>query len=151
MRYLTYQPASILKRIIAMLIDTIPIYLVLLLICSEVLNIKPYATIYDPPLVQQRAALAGSTISLLTMVLWALYGIIAESSSWRGTYGKKFMKIRVSGQNRNRLTTKAIILRNASKLISWLPFNLGFFVAIFTHGNRTWHDMLSKTCVTDLH
>jgi uncharacterized RDD family membrane protein YckC len=150
-RYLAYQPASILKRVLAMLIDIMPIYLGLLLIFSGVLHIKLVATPYDPPMVQQRAATAVFTINFLTMVLWGLYGILAESSAWRGTFGKKFMKIRVSAQSRNRLTYKAIIIRNVSKLVSWFPFSLGFLVAIFTHGNRTWHDMLSKTCVTDRH
>jgi uncharacterized RDD family membrane protein YckC len=149
MRYLTYRPASNVKRTIAYLIDTIPIQLGLYLVSHVCFGVSPIADRTSPPDVQVASLQARMLIAFGTLGIWIIYCILGELSPMRGTYGKVAMGIRVRPVQGTKLSFGQVLGRNAAKILSAAPCCLGFFFAYFTNGNRAWHDSLSGTAVSD--
>ena len=151
MRYLTYRPANGFKRVMAYMIDVLPINLLLYLVSTKVFGVSPVVDELHAPHQAEQAVLARFAIGVSSFTIWVFYCAIAELSPWRGTYGKLVMGIRVRGLDRDnhRLTLKQVTIRNATKFLSAIPFYLGFFWAFFTNGNRAWHDSLSATAVAE--
>src|SRR5688500_2523792 len=151
MRYLTYRPANGFKRVMAYMIDVLPINLLLYLVSTKLFGVSPIVDELHTPDQAHQALLARFAISVSSFTIWVIYCAIAELSPWRGTYGKVMMGIRVRGLDRDnhRLTLKQVTIRNATKFLSAIPCYLGFFCAFFTDGNRTWHDSLSETAVAE--
>ena len=151
MLYLTYRPANGFKRVMAYMIDILPIYLLLYFASTKFFGINPFAEESHGAAPNHQAAIAHLVISATAFTLWVFYCAIAELSPWRGTYGKLIMGIRVRGLDRDNhsLNLKQVSSRNAAKFLSAIPCFLGFFAAFFTNGNRAWHDSLSKTAVAE--
>lgn len=150
MRHLNYTPASNFKRVIAYLIDTIPIQFGLYLVSHSLYGVSPMVDSFAPPEVAAASLKARLLISLGTLVIWILYCIAGELSPWRGTFGKKMVKISIRSIRGGRLTFGQVLARNGAKFLSAIPCYLGFFAAFFVHGNRAWHDSLSGTAVTEV-
>jgi uncharacterized RDD family membrane protein YckC len=149
MRHLTYRPAHNFKRIAAWLIDVLPIQFSLCVISVAVYNVSPIVDWQAPVDVQMASAKAKAIIQIGTLGIWLFYCIIGELSPWHGTLGKRIMGIKVKSVRSSRLTVKQVLIRNAAKILSWLPLCIGFVAAFFTHGNRAWHDSLSHTAVAE--
>ncbi|MEO7100768.1 MAG: RDD family protein [Luteolibacter sp.] len=149
MRHLHYRPANNFKRTVAYLIDVVPIQMALYVISMSVFDVSPMADPIASTYDRTASLMANSMIGFGTLGIWLLYCIVAELSPMRGTFGKKAMGIAVRSTTGSRMTLGQVLGRNAAKILSALPCYLGFFVAFFTHGNRAWHDSLSKTAVTD--
>lgn len=132
------------------MIDILPIQALLYMICVLGFGVSPIADPFlDHPDVRAAAEKARWAIVVGNLVVWIIYCIIGELSPWRGTLGKKIMGITVKSAYGGKLTARQIIVRNVAKILSAIPCYLGFYWALFTHGNRAWHDSLSKTAVTD--
>jgi uncharacterized RDD family membrane protein YckC len=151
MLYLTYRPANGFKRVMAYMIDMLPITLMLYLVSLKVFGVNPIVDGMASVAQKHQALIARSLITASSFTIWVIYCAIAELSPWRGTYGKLAMGIRVRGLDRDNqgLTFKQVAIRNTSKFLSVIPCYLGFFAAFFTNGNRAWHDSLSKTAVAE--
>ena len=151
MRYLTYRPANGFKRVMAYMIDVLPINLALYLVSTLCFGIRPVVDMMATEAQQQESIVARWIITLASFTIWVFYCAIAELSPWRGTYGKKIMGIRVRGLDRDNqgLNFRQVLIRNTTKFLSAAPCYLGFFWAFFTNGNRAWHDSLSKTAVAE--
>lgn len=149
MRFLSYRPANGFKRIVAYLIDTMPIQILLYFVSMAFFGVSPIADAMSTAPQLHAAAVSRWSISLGTMAIWILYGIVAELSPWRGTLGKKLMGLEVKSADGRRLTVLQVIGRNFLKIVSYLPLGIGFIVAFVSHGNRAWHDMLSGTAVAE--
>ena len=76
-----------------------------------------------------------------------IYHIVMESSAKQATYGKQMLKIKVVDMNGNRISTGTAISRNLLKLLSALPFCLGYVIAFFNKKQQCLHDMLANTLV----
>lgn len=149
MRYLTYRPASNFKRVVAYMIDVIPIQFGLYFISKAFFGVSPIADFLARPDAAAASIKAKLLIDAGTLGIWILYCIVGELSPWRGTFGKKMMDISVRPVTGSRLTIRQVLGRNAAKILSAIPFYLGFLAAFVVYGNRTWHDSLSGTAVTD--
>lgn len=149
MRHLTYRPASNFKRIIAYLIDTLPIQFGLYLVSHSLYGVSPVVDALSPPEVALASLKARLLISVGTLVIWIIYCVAGEMSPWRGTFGKKVMGLSVKSIRGGRPTFGQALGRNGAKFLSAIPLYFGFFAAFFTYGNRAWHDSLSGTAVTE--
>lgn len=149
MRHLNYRPAHNFKRVMAYLIDILPIQMGLYFVCMSYFGISPIMSSHAPPSVATSTLIARTVITCGTLLIWILYCIAGEMSPWRGTLGKKIMGISVKSTTGRRLTFGQILGRNMSKILSAIPCYLGFIAALFVHGNRAWHDSLSKTAVVE--
>ncbi|WP_419701048.1 RDD family protein [Mucilaginibacter sp. NFX135] len=76
-----------------------------------------------------------------------VYHIVMESSVKQATYGKQMLRIKVVDMNGGRISTGTAISRNLLKLISALPFCLGYMIAFFNKKQQCLHDMLANTLV----
>lgn len=79
--------------------------------------------------------------------VWILYSLFMDASSWQGTLGKKIIGIKTVSYTGHQLTMGESALRNLFKIVSALPFSLGFIWFLFDKKHRTWHDMVAKTLV----
>ena len=76
-----------------------------------------------------------------------IYHIVMESSAKQATYGKQMLKIKVVDMNGDRISMGTAISRNLLKLLSALPFCLGYVIAFFNKKQQCLHDMLANTLV----
>jgi uncharacterized RDD family membrane protein YckC len=88
-------------------------------------------------------------IRYISFIIWMLYCIVMESSKFQGTYGKIIMNIKVVDHNGNRLSFTKSLIRNLSKIISYLCLGFGFFWILFDKKNQGWHDKISATFVVN--
>lgn len=79
--------------------------------------------------------------------VWLVYCALMEGSSFQGTLGKRLMGIRVADRQGNRISFGCSIIRNLSKITSYLPFLVGFFWVAGSPQKHGWHDILAKTDV----
>jgi len=91
---------------------------------------------------------------LLAMVMSAaailvpfLYWPALESSRWQATVGKRVMGLSVADIDGNRLSFVHALLRALARIVSAIPFCLGFVMAAFTGRKQALHDIIAKTLV----
>ena len=70
------------------------------------------------------------------VLVYLLYHTVFELSSLRGSPGKFFNKLSVMHKSGDPLPPGRIIIRNLCKVISALPFFLGYTLAMFNKKNR---------------
>jgi len=80
-------------------------------------------------------------------LVWLIYSTVMEASAFQGTVGKRVMHILVVGSDGGRLTLRRSVGRNLAKLLSYVPFCLGFVWVAFSKQKRGWHDMIARTDV----
>jgi uncharacterized RDD family membrane protein YckC len=76
-----------------------------------------------------------------------LYWPVLESSGWQATVGKRVMGLQVTDVDGARLSFVHALLRTLAKIISSIPFGLGFLIAAFTARKQALHDLIVKTLV----
>jgi uncharacterized RDD family membrane protein YckC len=76
-----------------------------------------------------------------------LYGAGLECSPSQATVGKRWMGIKVTDAQGERISFLRATGRYAAKYLSALPCFLGFIMALFSSRNLTLHDRLSETRV----
>lgn len=130
------------KRLLAFLIDVIPLWLLSLVIYNIITGESPM--VEDP-----RAAFTpGRMLARDGCILWwILYSAIAECSPLRGTFGKKMMDIEVLGPHRRPLSFGRAVGRNFAKIISAVPLFIGFFWAFISKDSNAWHDSIAGCSV----
>jgi uncharacterized RDD family membrane protein YckC len=85
--------------------------------------------------------------NLVFMLVAFLYWPLMESSGQQATIGKQLLGIQVTDANGARLTFVRSLLRNLAKILSSLPFGLGFLLAAFTVRKQALHDLITKCLV----
>jgi uncharacterized RDD family membrane protein YckC len=85
--------------------------------------------------------------NLVYILIAILYWPLLESSERQATLGKQLLGIQVVDANGARLSFVRALLRNLAKIISSLPFGLGFLLAAFTPKKQALHDMITKCLV----
>ncbi|HEX9687347.1 MAG TPA: RDD family protein [Burkholderiales bacterium] len=85
--------------------------------------------------------------NLLYLVIAILYWPLMESSERQATIGKQLLGIQVVDANGARLNFVRALLRNLAKILSSLPFGLGFLLAAFTAKKQALHDLITKCLV----
>jgi uncharacterized RDD family membrane protein YckC len=86
-------------------------------------------------------------MSLLQLVLSAVYYIYFETSNKRAIFGKQAMGLEVVDLEGNTLTQRDAIFRYFAKFVSRLFLYLGYFVMLFSSKQQTLHDMFARALV----
>jgi uncharacterized RDD family membrane protein YckC len=146
------------KRILAVIIDFVPIYLVVLGVFMSL----PSAPTQEEMMRMLRRMLERkpvqvpvqfAIVSIAMHVLFAAYGTILEAR-YGTTLGKWLMKLRVVGTQGAGPGVGQCILRNLMKIIELSLFQTPFFflvplIPIFTRYRRRFGDLLARTAVVD--
>ncbi|MFC1735756.1 RDD family protein [Candidatus Hydrogenedentota bacterium] len=91
---------------------------------------------------------AGTVIgSVASLLLWLLYNPLFESSGMQATPGKMALSLIVTDMNGRRISFLRAFGRNLAKIVSVIPFSLGFLIAAFTPKRQALHDMIAGTVV----
>ncbi len=89
---------------------------------------------------------ADAMSGLITNLVWAVYFISLESSTYQATVGKLAMGIRVGDLNGRRIGFWNSVGRNFGKLLSLLTL-VGFPMATWTAKRQALHDRMARTVV----
>ncbi len=81
------------------------------------------------------------------IVIGFVYATVMESSAIQGTLGKMLLGIAVTDALGNRITFEQSAKRYFSKILSYITFLFGFFIAGFTTKKQALHDIVSKSLV----
>jgi uncharacterized RDD family membrane protein YckC len=126
------QPAGFWLRVVAVIVDSA---LMMLLLAVMMIG----------------AAGVGEDLIEPTYWLWVLisflYWPVLESSAQRGTVGKLMLGLVVADIDGGKLPFLRSLLRNLAKIISAIPFYIGFFLAAFTARKQALHDLITKAVV----
>jgi len=126
------QPAGFWLRVVAVIVDS-----ALMMILLAVMMIG--------------AAGVGEDLVEPAYWLWVLisflYWPVLESSAQRGTVGKMMLGLVVADIDGGKLPFLRSLLRNLAKIISAIPFYIGFFLAAFTARKQALHDLITKAVV----
>ena len=145
--------AGFWRRAGAYWIDVIPIALIVFLLFYFFLGFDAVLGAYfeAPSNIDKRITFLSqrNQIRDLTFVIWIVYSAIAEISSLQGTFGKKLLGIKVVDRDGHRIGFGRAFVRNISKILSLIPFGLGFLWVAFSKEKKGWHDIIAKTYVID--
>lgn len=134
-------PAGLLRRLGALLYDTLLLVAVLMV-----------ATALFLPLTGGEAITSAGSRSLEWVYRGLLAGLIVlyYGSFWTRsgqTLGLKSWRLRLEREDGARLTWGDTLLRLAAAVVSLLPAGLGWIWIALDPGKRAWHDRLSRTRV----
>jgi uncharacterized RDD family membrane protein YckC len=137
-------PASLLRRLAAMMYDSLLLLALLMIVTACFL---PFTG---------GEAVRWQTFPLLTLLYWcALAGtvLVYFGLPWtaRGqTLAMTTWRLRLQRDDGCLPTWRDVALRLAASVLSWLPAGLGFIWVLFDRERRAWHDSLSGTRVVVL-
>jgi uncharacterized RDD family membrane protein YckC len=83
---------------------------------------------------------------LFSLTMWA-YFVFQESSTLKSTVGKQAVNIIVTDLNGNRISFTQATKRFILKILSVIPFFIGFLLILFTSKKQAFHDIVAKTVV----
>jgi len=155
----TVRRGNLLKRLLAALIDLLPISLLV----TAVYRMMPGAmSDEEAARLFERITRGGQNVdlpvelalaSISMLVVYVLYGTVMEARGG-ATVGKKLMKLRVVGHGGRPPDLRQCFLRNLLKIIELV--SLGSFLAflvplvpIFTRHHQRFGDLLARTAVVD--
>ncbi len=127
------QPAGFWLRVVAFIVD----YALLLILGAAMMMGADSA--------------AGEEMIPIAYWLWVLlsflYWPVLESTARRATLGKGLLGLVVADADGGRLSFVRSLLRNLAKIISAIPFGIGFLLAAFTGRKQALHDLITKAVV----
>ena len=86
--------------------------------------------------------------ALFGIVLEVLYFTLTEGSAAGQTLGKRLLRIRVvEFATGERIDYRRALARSIGKILSGIPFGLGYFWMLWDRDGQTWHDKLAYTTV----
>ena len=91
----------------------------------------------------------GTALGLLALVPIAklIYSSIAEASVKQATIGKRLMDITVTDMMGNRIEMSTSFARNFAKILSVLPFFIGYLYCFLNKKQQCLHDVIVETLV----
>jgi uncharacterized RDD family membrane protein YckC len=135
------KPAGLLRRLAALLYDTLLLVAVLMTVTWLLLPLTHGEAITH----ESVGALEYLYRALLLGLIVAYFGFSWTRSGQ--TLGMLAWRIRVVRDDGALLRWRDVLVRLASSLLSWLPAGLGFFWLLFDRDHLAWHDRLSRTRV----
>ena len=88
--------------------------------------------------------------TIIVIMIW-LYFALFERSSSQATPGKMALGINVTDMNGNRISFGRASGRHFSKILSFLSFLVGYFMAAFTQKKQGLHDIVAECLVVNKH
>ncbi len=134
--------AGFWKRLAAFIIDNIIAYVLLMIVMA----FMGYSDKLSNPATVVSAVLVMTACSML---IYALYWALFESSSLQATPGKMALGIKVTDMNGNRISFGRALGRNLGKIISGFTLNIGYVMAGFTVRKQALHDKMADCLVID--
>jgi len=144
-------PGSILKRIVAMIIDWVPFSLLGLLVTRVV---RPDLTMDDitAAIMAHDSDIPFEPVLCMlgALMVWVIYGSIMESR-FGATLGKMAMRIEVTSADGTRPTIRQTILRNLIKPIelSWPILIVTMAIPLLTRTHQRLGDIMARTVVIE--
>ena len=139
--------ASLLQRLAAYFIDVFCLGLFpILFLLPTLMPVIDYETVSMQEAIRKIVWGLLNPYIVLFFVHW-LYFSIMESSKYAATLGKMLVGIRVSTPKQQNISFRQANLRYFYKIISYLSFGFGFFVAFTNQQKLTLHDKWADTVV----
>jgi len=144
-------PASVPKRLIAVIIDYVPF---LLLASMALVALRPDLTTEDLTAImaqeQQNIPLEPILCVLGSLVAWVVYGSIMESR-FGATLGKMAMRLEVASADGKKPTVRQAILRNLIRPIelSWPIIIFTMAIPLMMRTRQRLGDIMAKTVVVE--
>ena len=147
----TYYRSSFIKRALAYLIDifitslpaTFIAFLFSIFILPLIFGVKDVQQIDDTEL--------GFAFIIWLGVFLLITVSLMESSRWKGTFGKRIMKIEITDSYGNPISFGKALIRNILKFITTISYGFGFPLIIqlfmFIRTKQLFHDKFSDTIV----
>ncbi len=135
-------PAGVLRRLGAMLYDGLLVLAIIMVGTGVAIGVRTLFT--DPTIVA--ADPQGSVHGIFYQAFIVILIVGFFSCFWRlsgQTLGMQAWRIRVQNVDGSPLRFSQCILRCVAGGLSWLCLGLGYWVALFSAGKRSWSDMLS--------
>jgi uncharacterized RDD family membrane protein YckC len=137
-------PASLLRRIGAMIYDALLLVALLMVVTALML----VATGGEAISGATRPALEWLYRAVLLVALVGFFGVFWTRGGQ--TLGMAAWHIRVERLDGSRLSWRDVVVRLGAAALSWLPAGLGFLWVLVDRDGRAWHDRLSGTRVVHL-
>ncbi len=137
-------PAGVCRRLGAMLYDGLLMLAIIMVGTGAAIGLRTLFT--DPTLIA--ADPQGSVHGIFYQAFIVVLIIGFFSCFWRlsgQTLGMQAWRIRVQNVDGSRLRFSQCVLRCGAGVLSWLCLGLGYWVAFFSAGKRSWSDMLSDS------
>lgn len=125
-------------RLIALILDNAIVF-ILLLAALLSLGVLVAAVGLEGP--------AGLAAWVLVTFVPFLYWPVLESSRWQATVGKRILGLQVTDADGDRMSFVLALMRSLAKIVSSIPFGLGFLLTAFTARKQALHDIIVKTVV----
>lgn len=92
--------------------------------------------------------LGQNVADVIRLILFYAYNICFEYFG-EGTVGKAVVNIKVIGIDERPPSLFHVIVRNFGKILSGIPFGLGFFMILAPHVRQTIHDKVGRCLVVE--
>ena len=96
---------------------------------------------------QPAGSTSGPVLCVLLAVFFCLYFPLLESSGRQATFGKMALGVIVTDLGGNRISFARALARTLAKVLSGLPFYLGYLLAAVTEKKQALHDLIASTLV----
>lgn len=131
------RPASLIKRLMAMLYDFMLILAIWVVTGFVAVALNDGEAVEGPLF---KTALFCITF-LFFGFFWTRLGQTLGMQAWR---------LRVQTLDGYRLTWSRALMRFMLAIISFIPLGMGYIWMLFSDEKLTWHDKLSETCIVQL-
>jgi uncharacterized RDD family membrane protein YckC len=89
--------------------------------------------------------------ALFGLLLEVLYFTLTEGSASGQSLGKRLLRIRVVDfETGERIDYRRALGRSIGKILSGIPFALGYLWMLWDRDGQTWHDKLAHTTVANV-
>jgi len=83
--------------------------------------------------------------------VYVLVPISMEAGKWQASFGKRALGLQVTDMNGQKISWGKSFQRHLLKIVSAVPFYLGFVAALFTAKRQCWHDIWTDCVVIKRH
>lgn len=143
--------AGFWKRLLAYVIDMVPIFLVVFCIAYFFLGFDQTLHNYlsGDRSHEARAYFLSerNKVRDSALLLWIFYGLFMDCSKFQGTHGKILLKLKVVDESGERITLPQSVKRTSMKIVGAIPVYLGYIWVAFRKDKASWHDLTAKTRV----
>ncbi|MGQ3012321.1 MAG: RDD family protein [Flavobacteriales bacterium] len=146
---LSYTPAGRIRRLLAAIIDIVPVYLLCFGFAYFFTGFDEAWKHRGDPVMHSEYLWRHTILRASSFLLYILYGTLMEASSLHATFGKKLMRLQVLDTNGQPVSLKTALVRNLNKIVSFAVLGLGIIWILFDRRRLAWHDILSETMVVN--
>ena len=145
-------PAPLLKRLAAIIYDLFLVTALFFIVGIIVASITTFAVNNGQAITEAHPFYWVYQIYLLSFLLLSAFIFFAWFWTHGGqTLGMKTWKLQLISDNQQAFTWKQAAIRFFSAGLSWGVVGIGFLSCLWHEDKKTWHDLLSKSRIVQLH